>query len=744
MKCHELRNEIKKYYTVTSYDNAKKYLEKGTKKLDELYNENLSTYDMKVLQYKVITEIMEPILFENSPFYYETGIIPGFSDGSRNYHGNRHIGGWTYWKNSHKFVEQDKELWDLTCRQRRELFYLVCGAYNDDSQHFSVNYRTIFEKGLKGVYEDAKAALTDTQNAKEKEFLSAVCEGLLCVKRISEKFADKADELLKTQPDNINLKRILISARRCPWEKPESFYEALNTYAFMRKIIGSLEGIGPNTFGRVDVDLLPFYEKDLNSGRITKDEAFELISQFLITFDCHYDHDMKMEGYADHELENTYVLGGCDKDGKPLFNDLTKMFLKANEEEKIIFPKIKCRFSENSPKEYLDLIDKPVIHGTSTILYQNDDATIPALIRSGISENDARDYLVSGCWDIEPNCSSGQNCGNYTNLLKVFEYQIHNLKDKMDEIGLHFKAIDDSKSFDEVYKITCDNMNILFKEKNRILTKGGQIWESVDPLPIFSSLFSDCLKNKRDFTNNGAKYINDNFMCVGFPNIVDSLMAIKTLCFDKKKYTLQELLNAVRNNWSGYDEMRLDAISCHGWGDGSEESCALAKRFNTDLYDMLSKLTGQYGGKVNLGHMTYTEIRFWGEKTLATPDGRYSGDYFAQGLTPSRLKKIPYVTDVINSMAALDKTELAGNNVINIILPGKTPLDICEAFLRAAAKTSMESLQLNCVSKETLLDAQKNPKKYPDLIVRVCGFSAKFISLSSEWQQEVITRNFYE
>lgn len=744
MKYNELRNEIKNYYSIASYENAQKHLENGKKKLDEMYNENMSSYDMKVLQYKTITDILEPVLFDNAPFYYETGIIPGFSDGARDYRGSKHIGGWTYWKNYHKFIEQDKELWELTNRQRGELFYLICGAYSDDAQHFQMNCRPIFEKGLKGVYKDAQEALNNTDNAVEKQFLSAICEGLLCVKRISEKFADKADELLKTLPNNTNLKRISISARRCPWEKPESFYEALNTYAFMRKVIGSLEGIGPNSFGRVDMDLLPFYEADIKSGKITKDEAFELISQFLIIFDCHYDHDSEMVGYADHELENTYVLGGCDKDGNPLFNDLTKMFLKATNEEKIIFPKIICRFSANSPKEYLDLIDEPVILGTSTILYQNDDSTIPALINNGISEDDARDYVVTGCWGLQTNCCGCKNDGSYVNMLKAFEYQIHNRTDMMKEVGMRFNIIDNAEDFEEVYKITCDNINTLFKERNRITGIGGHIWEQVDPLPIFSSLYCDCIKNRSDITNNGSRYNDDNYMCVGFPNIVDSLLAIKTLCFDKKKYTLKELLNAVRNNWDGYDEMRFDAMHCCGWGDGSKESCALAKRFNTDLYNMLSELTGQYGGKVHLGHLTYTELRFWGERTLATPDGRYNGDYISQGLTPSRLKKIPFVTDVINTMAALNKEELSGNNVLNIILPGTTSLDVCDAFLRTAASTAVESLQLNCVSKETLLDAQKHPEKYPDLIVRVCGFSAKFTSLSPEWQQEVITRNFYE
>ena len=160
---------------------------------------------------------------------------------------------------------------------------------------------------------------------------------------------------------------------------------------------------------------------------------------------------------------------------------------------------------------------------------------------------------------------------------------------------------------------------------------------------------------------------------------------------------------------------------------------------------MAKKIKGSYGGQVHIGHLTYTEIRWWGEKTLATPDGRYSGDYFSQGLTPSRLKKISSATNVINSLASLDASTMEANNVVNIILPAtKMSLDICEAFIRACAKSSIMSLQLNCTTKEQLLDAQKYPQKYPDLIVRVCGFSAKFTSLTPEWQNEVLTRNFYD
>ena len=160
---------------------------------------------------------------------------------------------------------------------------------------------------------------------------------------------------------------------------------------------------------------------------------------------------------------------------------------------------------------------------------------------------------------------------------------------------------------------------------------------------------------------------------------------------------------------------------------------------------MLGKITGTYGGKIRLAHLTYTEVRWWGERTLATPDGRRNGEYFAQGLTPSRLKRIPSATSVINSLASLDASTLAGNSVVNIILPSnKVTLDNCEAFLRAATCSAMQSLQLNCVTKEELLDAQIHPENHENLIVRVTGFSAKFTSLSPDWQTEFITRNFYE
>ena len=359
-------------------------------------------------------------------------------------------------------------------------------------------------------------------------------------------------------------KKIADTAKRVPWEAPKSLYEALCTLAFMRKALGTLEGVGPNTFGRLDVDLYPFYKADIDSGRLTSDEAFELICQFLIIWDMHYDHDLKMVGYADHELENTYTLGGCDADGNDVCNELTLAFLRAAREEKIIFPKIKCRFSSTSPKEYLDEIAVSVISGTSTVLYQNDEATVAAAVRAGRPVEEARDYMVSGCWGIAFNTEKYDH-GSYLNLLKAFEIPLHKLTDKMKAIELDFLPFDDAKSFEEFYSAVVENSRILMEERIRITREGGQVWNKVDAYPIFSSTLEDCLKNKRDFISGGGRYRDDYLLCFGLPNIVDSLLVVKSLCFDEKLYTLDELLTAVRNNWQGYEDMRTLALRTVGW-----------------------------------------------------------------------------------------------------------------------------------------------------------------------------------
>ncbi|MBQ9805115.1 MAG: hypothetical protein IJW49_01205 [Clostridia bacterium] len=743
----KLREELYAFYLHGDAERAKAFAEHCFPLMDARFCDGMSVTAQKLLQYDVIVEEFTPVLFRHCPYYYETGVLTALSDGARGAKGHSftQANGWTYQRNAHLFREQDEALYQLCEAQKSELLYLICGPYNDVSQHFNFHCRPFLQIGLKGVYASAEAELAHAKTEDEKEFLHSVMHGMQALRRMAEKFARRAEELLESEKDpecQQTLSMIADTAARVPWNPPKTLYEALATLAFLRTAIGSLEGVGPNTFGRLDKDLIPFYRADIESGRITEGEAHDLIAQFLLIWDCHYDHDMMMVGYADHELENTYVLGGCDDDGLPLFNEVTALFLRATSEYNIIFPKIKCRFSKDSPKAYLDLINRPILNGTSSVLLQNDDATIPALLRAGRPLAEARDYLITGCWGIATPQEKYDH-GSYLNLLKPFEFALHRLTDRMKRTALDLEFFDGSSDFEEFYARLLRNCECLLDARLAITGRGGRIFGTVDRFPIFSSTLEDCVKNHADFTMGGARYNDDYLLLFGFPNLVDSLLAVKKLVFDTKKYTLDAFLCAVRENWEGHEEMRRDALHCHGWGDGSVESCSLANRFNDDLFEIFQSRIGTYGGKVHMGYLTYTEIRFWGEKTLATPDGRRNGEYFAQGLSPSRLKRIPAVTSVVNSLATLDASKLAANSVVNIILPRGTSPERCEGFLRAVAHSSVQSLQLNCTSREELLDAQAHPERYQHLIVRVTGFSAKFTSLTREWQDEIITRNFY-
>lgn len=747
MAFQELRNELKSYYWHHADEQARRFCERCLPLMEEQWEEGMSLYAQKRLQYRVICEQMEPVVFSHSPFYYETGTLAAQCDGARDFRGHKSAAGWVYWRNQHHFKEADPALYALTKEQKKEKLYLVCGPYNDTTQHFVFNYLPVLKGGLKSVYQKAQAK-KEGATAEERDFLHSVCEGLLCVKKISEGFAKVAEERLSrtaSPEEALRLRRIALSARRCPWEAPRSFYEALNLLAFLRKVLGSLEGVGFSSFGRPDLDLAPFYEKDLREGVLTKEEAYGLIAQFLLTFDCHYDQDGLFEGYSEHELENTYVLGGCDEWGEPFCNDLTLMFLRATREEKLIYPKIKLRFSSRSPKEMLDEANRTLLMGRAVILYQNDEATIPALRAMGRTEKEARDYLVFGCWGMASRGNEKFDDGSYVNLLKTLELSVHRDVAVMERVGMHFAPLDGAQSFEEVYRRVCDNAEVLLKERARVICEGGRIWERVDTLPLFSSTLEGCLEKRRDSIRGGAKYWDDRNLLFGFPNLVDALSAIRRLCFEEKRVSLEEYLEAVRCNWEGREALRQAAVSCSGWGDGKEESSLLAKRLHEDLARMLAKLEGHRGGKIIMGFLTYTELRWWGEALRATPDGRKNGDYLSQGLTPSRLTKIPFLTDVVASLRCLDPSHNGGNSVVNLILPSKKmTLASCEAFLRGVAQSAAQALQLNCTCREELLDAQKHPERYPDLIVRVAGFSAKFTSLSPQWQEEVITRNFYE
>ena len=745
MEYASIKKELNKYYLDVAPKSAKKLQKECFALLDEAAKEisDADNFTLKSMQYKCIADKIEPVIFPKLPFYFEMGSMHPFCDGHY-LRGMLHANGWLIQKNEHIFREENPHMNKVRIANTGEKLYLGDEMYFD-LEHFSIPLKKIFKGGLRGVWEEAKQTLQRCETEAERKFVLTAIDGIEAVKSLSEKFSKKAEELALTVTDENekkNLELIKETAARIPWEAQKSVYEGLATIAFMRKAVGSLEGVGYNTMGRVDVLLYPLYEEDKKKG-ISDDEIYDLVCKFLLIWDGHIDKVKEMSGYADYEYENALTLGGCDKDGNEVFNEITKFFLKAHYELDNTYPKIMCRYSAKSSKEYIGMITEPILNKKSVLLYCNDDKVMPAMKKQGFSDEHIYDYTVSGCWDIGIDDYCHGQCGQYINVLRALEWSMYFPKDKIENCELSLKPLENASSFEEVYEIFMHNLMQIIYKKAEQEAFGTRNWSRISPLCLTSALTYGPFEKRRDHTDGGSTYNWEAMLLAAVPDAIDSLIAIKTLCYDKKVCTLKELIECCRNNWDN-EVLRQMAISAPSYGDGSEEASRLIAKFVDDVYNKTRNLPTAYGGSWQIGSYMYTEIIWWGKEIAATPNGRRNGELISQGFTPSRLKKIDSVTDVFTSLRYLDSEKLSGGVVINVVLPATNMTgDIIESFLRGCARSNTYIMQINCVDKEDLLKAQKNPENYGHIIVRVCGFSAQFISLSKEYQDEFLSRNFY-
>lgn len=745
MNYQELRSQMQDYYRNQCSLKAEHFREKVFSLLDK-HRENhpdMNAYEMKSAQYKCIAEEAVPVFFDHIPFYFEMGTLDAYCDGCYQ-RGGIHANGWTLLRNYHLFEEADPHKWAILQRNHSDRLYMTCGPYID-LEHFPLPFEKIFADGLESVYLEALEAQKQCVSKEESDFVSCAITGILSLKKMADKFAETALAKAKTEQDTRQASlyaQIAKTAAKVPWQKPESVYEALCTIAFMRKALGSLEGVGFNSMGRMDVQLAGLYQKDLAKG-ITREEIYDYICKFMLIWDCHVDRSKIMQGYADYEYENSMVLGGCDENGNEVYNEITRMFLQAHMELDNMYPKIMCRYSSKSNEEYLSWINKPALRQQSILLYCNDDAIVPALDRHGFAPQHSKNYTVSGCWGIGLDNYYKRAVG-YVNILKALEWGMHMPEADLAANELDFQGIADAENFEEVYRAVFHNILQIIGKKAELEAFGARVWSDVSPVCTFSALLMDPLKTKKDFSKGGTRYNWEVFNMAALPDTVDSLLAIKYLCFDEKLLTVRELIDACKNNWPD-ETLRKKALQAPGHGDGSEASSRLFGRLMDDIYTHTRNLPTSYGGQWQISCYMYTEIIWWGKEMSATPNGRRNGDYLTQGLTPSRLHTIKSVTDVFSGLRYFDSANLSGGSVINVVLPAaQINTALMNAFLRGCAQAGTHIMQINCVNRDDLLAAQKAPEEYGHIIVRVCGFSAPFVQLSEDFQKEFLSRNYYE
>jgi len=704
----------------------------------------LSTVQLKAAQYEIIADNFRPVLFKNSPFYSEMGVKVAEYDGVP----GLGAGGWLFTRNSHLFRDINSDEYKQFMAAGNKGIHLAYSPYVDYDHH-CFPYSNVLEHGLGQIYARAGTELKRCANKDESEFIECAMRGLLTVKKISEKFAGAAAKLLEDTADKTQrrfLGMIAKTAGEVPWRKPETFYEGLCALWFLHEVCASIEGVGMSVLGHIDRMLGELYRRDLEAGRLAPNEAYDLLCRFMVYTDCKFDLTKPVEeSFNRQEQGETLILGGCDENGDEVCNDITFMILRAHHEQKMLYPKIQCRITRNSRREYLDAINRDFISGRNVIAFLNDDCLIPAQVKAGKRLEDARRYVAGGCWEVileGYEHAAGANC--YVNLARIVDMSIHTHPDLEAETGVVCDKIDAAKDFKEVYRLMVGNVIRAIRQMCTLIGKNGSVWPQVNPAPFFSACLSDCLENHKDYTAGGGRYNPHGVPMGGLAHLVDSLLAIRKLCFENGLCTLDKLLKAVRANWEGYELLRSEVLTMPHFGDDAPESNALAHRVLDDIYDNTRDLKNERGGPFQLGFYNYRDIIDWAKITCATPNGRRAGDFLTQGLTPSRLHRDTEITSTINSAAALNLTKCPANSVMTISIPlGGINLQTLGQLERAFAASGIGMLQMNCVDKAQLLDARKHPEKHQDLIVRLYGYSTRFVNLTPEMQEEFISRNIY-
>lgn len=702
--------------------------------------------DIRREEYLLLRKHVQPFIFRTSPFYFELGCNGGWTHSDKTVPG-RHVN-----RICRRFYREQGLIPDsafgLLNERMRQSLALCCGPFVDDEHHVPP-FRTILKKGFKGVHDEVAEALArcpadDPLGRKE---LETALVGLETVHEIQLAFKRTADARLASGvPDEAERKRLMrisASAARCPWEPPKTFYEGLNTLWFVREVLGYVDGTDQFSLGRPDCYFIDFYRREIAAGTLTVEESRELVAKFLLTAELHHNGLIPVDSYSDHEMEIPMSVGGFAPDGEWVYNELTDMILDAHLECGCVFPKLHARISERAPEAYLEKIGHMLMEGHAVFTLLNDDRFVKQFADEGYPIEDARSYIGVGCWNGMIDSVMDYSGGNYLSIMKILEMTVHRNPTAEAQAKIKIDPIDDAKSYEEVREILYRNTIRFLRNILGEYARWGRANAKVFPHPVYTMCLRGGVESRRDTTDGGIA-AQPRIITLGFlNNVVDCLSSIRQLCFVDRVCSLDELLAAVRSNWNGPrgEELRLLAMAAPSWGDNSPETngelAYWVRRINDDVDGMLT----EQGYPWKFAIYTYREFLYWGLRMKATPDGRRDGDRLAQGFSPSEYRCKSGITTVINAIGSAPHECLYASNA-NLTFD-RTAMNkkLWAAVLRVYCEKGAHMIQPNCNSVEELLDAQVHPERHQNLIVRVCGFSARFIALSKRWQDEVIARH---
>ena len=641
--------------------------------------------------------------------------------------------------------------------------FTVGNYYFNGVGHISTGYDKVLKIGFNGIIREAEAAMAAADRNRpsfitKRNFLEAVIITAKAAIRWANRFADLAERQASTDATNAQeLRAIAANCRNVPANPATNFHEALQSFWFVQALI-QIESNGHSISPmRFDQYMYSYYKADLASGRLTKESAQELLDCLWVKFnDINKVRDAaSTKGFGGYPMFQNLIVGGQDKNGEDATNELSIACLEASAHTKLPQPSISIRVWNKSPDEFLIKAAEVSRLGLGMPAYYNDEVIILALINRGLSIEDARDYGVIGC--VEPQKggkTEGWHDAAFFNMARVLELVLYNGKLDGVQVGPQTGDFASFTSFEQVTEAYRKQMEycvaLLINADNCV----DLAHASRAPLPFLSSMVEDCIGRGKTVQEGGADYNFTGPQGVGVANVGDSLTAIKTLAFDRKQYSLAQIRDAVASNFGNgsaqsnngaYANIHRDLKAAPKFGNDLPEADEQA-RFAALVYCReVEKYSNPRGGKFQPGLYPVSANVPMGEGTGATPDGRRAGDPLADGVSPTSGCDVNGPTAAANSVAALDHAIASNGTLFNqkfhpSALSGRQGLEKLSALVRGFFDQKGMHVQYNVIGRDTLMDAQKNPDKYRNLVVRVAGYSAHFVALDKSLQDDIINR----
>nr|WP_288796420.1 trans-4-hydroxy-L-proline dehydratase [uncultured Mogibacterium sp.] len=624
----------------------------------------------------------------------------------------------------------------------------TCGG----EQVFTTGYLDYKEKIKKTM--DALDWMNDPEASDKMEELKAMdicCDAVII---LGERYHEMAVEKAAAETDpkrKAELEQIAKNLEVVPAHKPQTFWQAIQLYWFTHLAVTTeLNPWDAFSPGRLDQHLNPYYEADVEAGILDDEHALELLECLWVKF---YNQPAPVKvgitlkesaTYTDFANINT---GGVTPEGKNGVNNVSYLILDCMDEMKLVQPNSNVTISKKSPQKFLKRACEISRKGWGQPAFYNTEAQITELINAGKSLEDARRGGSSGCVETGAWGSEAYILTGYMNIPKIFQLTLFNGFDEYSgkQLGLQLGYAKDFKTFDELWAAFKKQLKHFVDIKicgNNVIER---LYAEEMPAPCLSVVTNDCISNAKDYNAGGARYNTNYIQGVGIGTVTDCVASVKYNVYDEKNFTMEELIDAMEHDFEGYDYIySLVHDKTPKYGNDDDYADDLMREIFDLYHDTIVGRPNMKGGKYGIDMLPTTCHVYFGDVILATPNGRKAHKPVSEGISPEKSADTNGPTAVIKSCAKMDHLATAGTLLNQKFTPnvvaGEAGLNNMASLVRSYFAMDGHHIQFNVVDRQTLIEAQKHPEDYKDLIVRVAGYSDFFRNLDKPLQDEIIER----